>query len=327
MKRVGVYLCFVAATAATTVGCGDSGGEGGNGGEGGSSSTETTGKTTSASGTGTTGTASSSSGSTSSSSTSTSTSTASSSSGSTSSSTSSTSSSTASSSSTSTSTSSGSSSSSSGSSVSATGSTSSASGSTGSGMLACDTGVLANLSSTTCSDCIDCTLASTCATEVAAYQSDPDAVDFNDCINLCQTQACFDGCAASYPTAAAAYDALVTCVICDECPNNCDASTNCFGNPPAACDTGMPGSIQSALCSDCITCTQTGNCATEWDTFDNHPETPGLISCLNPCLTTTCQDQCFAAWPGATDAYIDAVSCSVCVECVDNCDAATNCGP
>jgi hypothetical protein len=42
-------------------------------------------------------------------------------------------------------------------------------------------------------------------------------------------------------------------------------------------------------------------------------------------MTQQCFDQCFVTYPGAGDAYIDAFDCSVCVECPNNCDAATNC--
>jgi hypothetical protein len=193
-------------------------------------------------------------------------------------------------------------------------------------MQLCDTGVPDTIDSQTCTDCVDCTLQGACLTEATAYANDPFQQDWFDCVDLCTGDACIVSCNNAYPTTAAAYYAFYDCVVCNECTNNCDSATNC-GALPTQCDDGTPDTIDSQLCTDCIDCTATGACSTEWDDFFAEPDAQDWIDCINLCVTQACYDQCFATYPDATDAYLVAINCSVCAECTNNCDAATNCGP
>lgn len=92
----------------------------------------------------------------------------------------------------------------------------------------CDNGTPNTIDSRLCSDCVDCSLAADCSDELAAFQADPDAQAYRECIAPCRDDACFDACAAMYPTANTTYIAVLSCAVCVECPNNCDADANCI---------------------------------------------------------------------------------------------------
>lgn len=98
----------------------------------------------------------------------------------------------------------------------------------GTGPSGCDDGTPSTIDSQLCSDCVDCSLGGNCSDELATFQADPDAQAFVDCITPCQDTACEDACADMYANAAAAYYAVLSCTVCTECPNNCDAATNCM---------------------------------------------------------------------------------------------------
>ncbi|NUO48778.1 MAG: hypothetical protein HOV80_07975 [Polyangiaceae bacterium] len=205
-------------------------------------------------------------------------------------------------------------------------SVSSVSGSSSTGMQVCDSGVPDTINSQTCNDCVNCSAQGACNAEANDYVNDPFQADWYNCVTGCSNDACFVGCNNTYPSTATAYYAFFDCVVCNDCPNNCDATTNC-GTLPTDCDDGTFDTIDSPLCGDCIDCTANGACSTEWDDFFTDPNAQNWIDCVNLCTTQACYDQCFAAYPNTTNAYIAAIDCSVCVECTNNCDAVTNCGP
>jgi hypothetical protein len=91
----------------------------------------------------------------------------------------------------------------------------------------CDDGTFGTVDSQLCSDCVGCALGASCADEYAAYQADPNAGAFDACISECVEARCFDECIAAYPSAYDAYVAALSCAICVECPNNCDAANTC----------------------------------------------------------------------------------------------------
>lgn len=98
--------------------------------------------------------------------------------------------------------------------------TTSASTSTSSGPNCDDTGVCGD--STT--GCILCALAGNCADEYDACAADQGCIEFSDCAGACADQACYDLCSTAYPTGADIYNALVACVVCDECYIDCDGA-------------------------------------------------------------------------------------------------------
>ncbi|MBL9024582.1 MAG: hypothetical protein JNL21_20470 [Myxococcales bacterium] len=93
------------------------------------------------------------------------------------------------------------------------------------------------------------------------------------------------------------------------------------------CDDGTAGTIDSQICTDCIICTQTGNCSAEWQAYANDPNYDAYLACNQACAAD--DDACFQAcsdmYPDTDDAFIAAASCSICGECPNNCDAANVC--
>jgi hypothetical protein len=50
---------------------------------------------------------------------------------------------------------------------------------------------------------------------------------FVDCLNNCQSDTCSQQCADQYPMGVQGYYAILDCIVCQACPNNCDAQGNC----------------------------------------------------------------------------------------------------
>jgi hypothetical protein len=105
------------------------------------------------------------------------------------------------------------------------------------------------------------------------------------------------------------------------------------GTQMGACDTGQFGSLlanatpaQQTICTDCVTCSQSDQCANEWNTFAADPDEPAYGDCITQCGSdTTCISQCASFYPSADSEYNTAVACSICMECTMNCDAADTC--
>lgn len=72
------------------------------------------------------------------------------------------------------------------------------------------------------SGCTGCALAGNCAAASDSCLNSADCLGFLDCVGACLDQACYDGCASAHPSGAAAYDALLQCIYCQECPVDCD---------------------------------------------------------------------------------------------------------
>ncbi|MBL9023084.1 MAG: hypothetical protein JNL21_12855 [Myxococcales bacterium] len=99
--------------------------------------------------------------------------------------------------------------------------------STGTSGLLCDDGTPGDIDSQLCTSCSTCAQENACADELALFEADPDALAFSDCLDACTDTTCEDACAATYASAAALYADVFACVVCEECPINCDAATNC----------------------------------------------------------------------------------------------------
>lgn len=96
-----------------------------------------------------------------------------------------------------------------------------------------------------CQACVDCAFAGDCADEISAFNDTPGANEWIVCVfgnqgmggcpaddpgtQADEAQPCLEGCNAAAPDAAAAYANVLGCVVCVQCPNNCDAATNCGG--------------------------------------------------------------------------------------------------
>lgn len=102
----------------------------------------------------------------------------------------------------------------------------------------------------------------------------------------------------------------------------------------SACDTGAHGSLltgstaaEQKICTDCIKCSQTDLCMAEWQAYGTDAQYMMFLSCNQACTSgdTACFDNCDTMYPSASAKFQTAISCSVCQECVGNCDAANSC--
>lgn len=77
-----------------------------------------------------------------------------------------------------------------------------------------------------CGDCFVCSdKQGLCADESDACDKDVNCVAMTECVNLCDTddQDCFWLCFDDYPGGQEEYWALLVCMYCDICPDDCDA--------------------------------------------------------------------------------------------------------
>lgn len=110
-------------------------------------------------------------------------------------------------------------SSSSSSSGSKSGSASGSSGTGGATFMACDD---AGMCGDYVSGCTGCAVSSACAEVYDGCFGDAICLDFNKCLAGCKSdQGCRDMCAMENPVGADRYKALVTCIVCQVCPNSC----------------------------------------------------------------------------------------------------------
>jgi hypothetical protein len=123
--------------------------------------------------------------------------------------------------------------------------------STSTGGLECDSGVAASSDSAQCDACLDCAIdpAGPCAQPLAVCQASASCQAFVGCLQACPSDdpataenefaLCIYGtedeeaeptpesCFGANPTGADEYLAILSCGICQECPNNCDAASQC----------------------------------------------------------------------------------------------------
>lgn len=149
----------------------------------------------------------------------------------------------------------------------------------------------------------DCNLCirDACCSEYQTYVRASDLGDFVDCADACDTDACFDDCAAQYPIAGAALDAAIACED-DKCLMDC----TCGDEPEDdVCDTCVKGAC----------CTQLGDYRAAGDLTD-------FVDCAGPCADQACVDDCIDQFPEAGAGYEGLVSCQD-----DSCDETCNCAP
>jgi hypothetical protein len=78
--------------------------------------------------------------------------------------------------------------------------------------------------------CVYCAVSSTCAPQFEACIDDPGCKDYSDCLKACPENdtACVEGCKQTFPEAPSIYEALLSCVLCQECVVPC-------GTPSSEC--------------------------------------------------------------------------------------------
>ena len=82
--------------------------------------------------------------------------------------------------------------------------------------------------------CQACALARSCAPLKKTCDANPECAALVKCFAACapQDSGCFDGCGKAHPDGATDYNAVTSCVICDECLVTCDgASKGCLPAP------------------------------------------------------------------------------------------------
>ena len=80
------------------------------------------------------------------------------------------------------------------------------------------------------SGCIACAEDGHCKTALNGCNTSEDCQAYGRCLDACVQgdDECFAACADQYPTGNSAYQTLLTCVICQECPVACDGpGTGC----------------------------------------------------------------------------------------------------
>lgn len=120
---------------------------------------------------------------------------------------------------------------------------------TSTGGLECDSGVAAAGDSTECDACLDCAIdpAGPCAQPLSVCQASTSCQNFVTCLTACSENSATDdeftmclygtldpnaepvagSCLGDEPTGADEYLTILSCGICTECPNNCDAASQC----------------------------------------------------------------------------------------------------
>lgn len=79
-----------------------------------------------------------------------------------------------------------------------------------------------------CNACSNCARNDACRSQEAACQQNSACIGLNECLLLCnQDQFCEDDCVAGNQAGVSAYNALLTCIVCDACPNDCAGLGQC----------------------------------------------------------------------------------------------------
>jgi hypothetical protein len=76
------------------------------------------------------------------------------------------------------------------------------------------------------SGCVNCAVVTTCHDLYESCFHSKPCVEYAVCVEMCAADdlACIDSCRATYPGADQTYDALVSCVLCEECAVSCQTS-------------------------------------------------------------------------------------------------------
>jgi hypothetical protein len=73
-----------------------------------------------------------------------------------------------------------------------------------------------------CASCTQCALGGPCAELYSTCQSDPDCAAIDGCAASCNNDpTCLQNCAAQNPNGQSAYEAVLGCVDCQQCPTAC----------------------------------------------------------------------------------------------------------
>ena len=92
----------------------------------------------------------------------------------------------------------------------------------------CDTGQLGGFGPI-CDNCASCAEGNTCAMSLQILENDPDGAQLLNCFQSCpqNSQACYTSCQNAHPQGNQLYYKLYDCIVCNACPQNCNAAQNC----------------------------------------------------------------------------------------------------
>jgi hypothetical protein len=76
-----------------------------------------------------------------------------------------------------------------------------------------------------CAQCASCAATGACAPELSACLQSPDCQAVVDCVTACGQPDCIEQCIQQNPNASPEVDALISCAICDQCPNDCNGAS------------------------------------------------------------------------------------------------------
>lgn len=78
------------------------------------------------------------------------------------------------------------------------------------------------------SGCVGCAVAGNCAQAYTDCTDTSECIDYVNCVSNCPNPdaMCQQACQMQYPMGESLYTALVVCVICVECPNDCQAANS-----------------------------------------------------------------------------------------------------
>ena len=83
-----------------------------------------------------------------------------------------------------------------------------------------------------CQICAECAQMGPCSDEIEDCFTDAECQAFANCFGMCQgTPGCFPDCAMMHPEGVQLYVAAIQCILCDECPVDCEGFA-----PPQLCD-------------------------------------------------------------------------------------------
>jgi hypothetical protein len=98
-----------------------------------------------------------------------------------------------------------------------------------------------------CATCTDCATSDGCHDKVLTCQGNTDCSALANCLAACSTTECADQCMAAHPEGANLYMDVSMCIVCDECPVDCNGvGASCGGSGGTGGAAGTAGSAGTA---------------------------------------------------------------------------------
>ncbi len=154
----------------------------------------------------------------------------------------------------------------------------------------------------TCDQCFQASTSSggACIGSVNECLNDQACVDFINCINDCQTQACVDTCVQQNPNGVDGYVAILACVCDTGCNAECGNEPFCQDPTGPTCgfessDTTCQSCFETSCCGQATACAADNacyDCLTGANPDETCLETNGLAAQFYQCLAQKCDTEC-----------------------------------